>query len=243
MTARETVATAGGRERSPLESDMCITVVGKKDTIVSENSKTPFGACNDIERGVTLDPLHHQRVKRETTRGALALCGTLTKGDDGNPGINEYWKKYVFFCTRVEAQGKGLDTIIDGGLTDNLISESVADILRLNLVPHPKLAPTSDSAAEFTESIRSIHDEVRRHLADVYARVNERADWHWQEVIFSSGDLVMLYIEKGRRTGVASKLLLRKSRPYRIIQRIGDNAYELDIPGARSEVVNVKLLT
>ncbi|KAF6164295.1 hypothetical protein GIB67_010265 [Kingdonia uniflora] len=46
----------------------------------------------------------------------------------------------------------------------------------------------------------------------------------------------MLYIEKGCRTGVASK-------PYHIIWRYGENAYELGIPGTQSHVVNVKLLT
>ncbi|KAF6168490.1 hypothetical protein GIB67_005042 [Kingdonia uniflora] len=53
----------------------------------------------------------------------------------------------------------------------------------------------------------------------------------------------MLYIEKGCRTGVASKLLLRKSGLYRIIRCYRENAHELDILGARSNVVNVKLLT
>ncbi|KAF6149596.1 hypothetical protein GIB67_011205 [Kingdonia uniflora] len=53
----------------------------------------------------------------------------------------------------------------------------------------------------------------------------------------------MLYIEKGRCTGVTSKLLLRKLGLYRIIRRYGENVYDLYIPGARSKVVNVKLLT
>ncbi|KAF6134865.1 hypothetical protein GIB67_002266 [Kingdonia uniflora] len=56
----------------------------------------------------------------------------------------------------------------------------------------------------------------------------------------------MLYIDVGyalyrRRTGVASKLLLRKSGPYRIIRRYGENAYELDILGARSRIANACL--
>ncbi|KAF6152687.1 hypothetical protein GIB67_021347 [Kingdonia uniflora] len=48
--------------------------------------------------------------------------------------------------------------------------------------------------------------------------------------------------QKGRRTGVASKLL-RKSGLYCIIRRYGENVYKLDIPEARSHVVNVILLT
>ncbi|KAF6161270.1 hypothetical protein GIB67_009157 [Kingdonia uniflora] len=47
----------------------------------------------------------------------------------------------------------------------------------------------------------------------------------------------------GRCTGVAFKLLLRKLGPYHIIQLYGENAYELDIREARSNVVYVKLLT
>ncbi|KAF6150595.1 hypothetical protein GIB67_022207, partial [Kingdonia uniflora] len=101
----------------------------------------------------------------------------------------------------------------------------------------------ANDAAEFAKSIRAIHEEIRRHLADVYAGVKERVDRHRGEVIFSPEDLVMLYIEKGHRTGVTSKLFLRKSRPYRIIWRYRKNAYELDIPGAHSHVVNDKLLT
>ncbi|KAF6173823.1 hypothetical protein GIB67_003824 [Kingdonia uniflora] len=46
----------------------------------------------------------------------------------------------------------------------------------------------------------------------------------------------MLYIEKGKRLGVASKLLLRKSGPFRIIHCIGGNADELDIPGDAPKV-------
>ncbi|KAF6136297.1 hypothetical protein GIB67_042782 [Kingdonia uniflora] len=114
--------------------------------------------------------------------------------------------------------------------------EEVATLIR-------EVVPSSDSAAEFAEFIQTIHDEVQRYLTDVYAGVKERFDRHRREVIFLPRDLVMLYIEKGRRTGVVSKLFLHKSGLYRIIQRIGDIAYEFDIPGPRSKVVNVKLLT
>ncbi|KAF6165139.1 hypothetical protein GIB67_000723 [Kingdonia uniflora] len=77
-----------------------------------------------------------------------------------------------------------------------------------------------------------------------YATVKERAYRNRQDVIFQPEDLVMLYLEKRRRTGAASKLLLRCTGPFRIIQRIGENAYELDMPEEmrRSPVVNVKLL-
>ncbi|KAF6135652.1 hypothetical protein GIB67_028223 [Kingdonia uniflora] len=44
---------------------------------------------------------------------------------------------------------------------------------------------------------------------------------------------------KGDRVGS----FITPTRPYRIIQRFGDNAHELDILGTRFKVVNVKLLT
>ncbi|KAF6163075.1 hypothetical protein GIB67_001403 [Kingdonia uniflora] len=59
------------------------------------------------------------------------------------------------------------------------------------------------------------------------------------------GDLVMLYLEKRRRTGAISKLLLRRTGPFQDIQRIGENVYELDMTEEmrRSPIVNVKLLS
>ncbi|KAF6176056.1 hypothetical protein GIB67_000150 [Kingdonia uniflora] len=55
----------------------------------------------------------------------------------------------------------------------------------------------------------------------------------------------MLFIEKKHRSGVGSKLSLQRTGPFHIIQRIGENAYELDLPRhmRRSHVVNVSLLS
>ncbi|KAF6148854.1 hypothetical protein GIB67_014225 [Kingdonia uniflora] len=294
-----------GRDDGKREAHRAIDLVGEKDGDVLESSRSKSheevvtlmregtgqnamgtGQATYIKYEDSGIRQPYQRVRRGVPQRMLTLCGSLAKSDASSPGINEYWKKYALFCTRVEAQGKGLNTIIDGGSTDNLISESVADKLHLNLVPHPKVAmlswlqmdgqqgeisvlyrtrakikmgeyeesilcivikmgvchlllgrpwqwernaihigrpnvyvfmwkgirqiwvgllpgetpvlPTSDSAAEFAESIRAIHEEVWRHLADAYVGVKERVDRHRREP---------------------------------------------DIPGARSKVVNVKLLT
>ncbi|KAF6140444.1 hypothetical protein GIB67_030525 [Kingdonia uniflora] len=210
------------------------------------------------ERVIALDPLPYQRVRRGVPPRSLTLCGSLTKSDASSPGINEYWKKHALFYTRVKAQGKGLGYYyrwmsviyswadlrsgrgmqsILGGLMSMYSCGKVFDKDGVGL------SPGLQFCCRVCWSIRVIHEEVWQHLANVYAGVNERVDRHRREVIFSPWDLVMLYIEKGQCTCVVSKLLLRKSGPYRIIERIGDNAYELDIPGAHSKVVNVKLLT
>ncbi|KAF6165649.1 hypothetical protein GIB67_036056 [Kingdonia uniflora] len=47
----------------------------------------------------------------------------------------------------------------------------------------------------------------------------------------------------GCRADVASKLLLRKTGPFTIIQRIGKNAYEIDIPNSRSKVDIIDFFT
>ncbi|KAF6162027.1 hypothetical protein GIB67_002616 [Kingdonia uniflora] len=52
------------------------------------------------ERAITLDPLPHQRVRRGAPRRAITLYGLLMKGDNSNPVINEYWKKYALFRTQ-----------------------------------------------------------------------------------------------------------------------------------------------
>ncbi|KAF6135273.1 hypothetical protein GIB67_021635 [Kingdonia uniflora] len=90
----------------------------------------------------------------------------------------------------------GLRAVLVKGLESGLRNDAPDAAIAIR----QKLVPTSDSAAKFVESIRTIHEEVRRHLADVYAGVKKRVDRHRREAIFSPGDLVILYIEKGTQT-------------------------------------------
>jgi len=65
-------------------------------------------------------------------------------------------------------------------------------------------------------------------------------------VRFEPGDLVWIHINKGRFPSKRkSKLMPRADGPFRIIEKVNDNAYKVDLPGDYnvSATFNVKGLT
>ena len=53
-----------------------------------------------------------------------------------------------------------------------------------------------------------------------------------KKVIFKQGDLVWIHLRKARfPTGRYGKLQPRADGPFRVLERINDNAYKVDLPG------------
>jgi len=65
------------------------------------------------------------------------------------------------------------------------------------------------------------------------AQAMERADTHNKEVYFQSGDLVWIHMMKERfPSKCKSKIMPRSDDPFEILEKIGHNAYKLDLPSA-----------
>ncbi|XP_019434813.1 PREDICTED: uncharacterized protein LOC109341363 [Lupinus angustifolius] len=80
--------------------------------------------------------------------------------------------------------------------------------------------------------VKRLHERVKaqiEHKTEGYAK---QANKGRREVIFEPGDLVWVYMRKERFLAKRkSKLQARGDGPFRVLERINNNAYKLDLPG------------
>ncbi|KAK9913940.1 hypothetical protein M0R45_037739 [Rubus argutus] len=106
------------------------------------------------------------------------------------------------------------------------VPKQVVDLVRL-----PKGAGHSVAAESLAEMTKSIQAEVRAKLEETNAKYKAAADKHRRTKVFQVGDFVMVFLRKDRfPVGTYNKLKPRKYGPYKILQKINDNAYIVDLP-------------
>ena len=91
------------------------------------------------------------------------------------------------------------------------------------------------------EAERQVH-VVRENLKVAQSRQKSYADTRRRELTFEEGDYVYLKVSpiRGlRRFKVKGKLSPRYIRPFKILARKGEVAYELELPARLSDVHNV----
>jgi hypothetical protein len=101
-----------------------------------------------------------------------------------------------------------------------------------------------DRAENFIEQIQSIHQVVQEQLEKSQAKYKMRHDKHHVDHSFQVGDEVWIYISKERLKGEGKKLKSIRYGPFKIIDKIGNNAFRLDLPPYMQmyAVVNVENL-
>ncbi|KAH9735703.1 hypothetical protein KPL71_017836 [Citrus sinensis] len=101
----------------------------------------------------------------------------------------------------------------------------------LDLVPLPKLPGMSIIADHLIHKVIDIHGEVKKKLEESTTKYKAIADKHRRFKSYKVGDYVMVHLRKERvPAGEYSKLKQKKIGPFRILQKINDNAYIIDLP-------------
>ncbi len=100
------------------------------------------------------------------------------------------------------------------------------------------------SAHHFIHSISQRQTQVTAALQAAQARAKQRHDKQRTHLSFQPGDHVWLLLDKQRFKGQHHKLHPLRYGPYTVLERIGENAYRLDLPSQLGihDVLNVNNL-
>ena len=78
--------------------------------------------------------------------------------------------------------------------------------------------------------ITKLHENVRSKIEKMNAKYMKQANRHKKFVEFQVGDLVRVHLSKDHfPLGKYGKLKPRIDGPFKVLERIGENAYKLDI--------------
>nr|GEX95578.1 hypothetical protein [Tanacetum cinerariifolium] len=90
----------------------------------------------------------------------------------------------------------------------------------------------SKEASDLAMEIQTIHQQVHDKITKNNELLKYRRDKGRKHVLFKPGDLVWLHMRKERfPTKRRSKLSPRSDGPFKVLEKVNDNVYKIDLPG------------
>ena len=103
----------------------------------------------------------------------------------------------------------------------------------IDLLPLPTSERVNFDAKQRAELILKLHETTKEKIECMNAKYKLAGSKGKKHVIFEPGDLVWLHLRKDRFPDLRkSKLLPRADGPFKVLERINDNAYKLELPAA-----------
>ena len=99
------------------------------------------------------------------------------------------------------------------------------------LLPLPSSKKVNFDAKERADLILKMHEITKTNIENMNEKYKITGSQGRKEITFEPEDLVWLHLRKDRFPNLRkSKLMPRTYGPFRILERINDNAYKLDLP-------------
>ena len=101
----------------------------------------------------------------------------------------------------------------------------------IDLLPLPSSEKVNFDAKQHAELILKMHELTKENIERMNAKYKLAGDKGRKHVVFAPGDLVCLHLRKERFPNLRkSKLMPRADGPFKVLEKINDNAYKLELP-------------
>ena len=101
----------------------------------------------------------------------------------------------------------------------------------IDLLPLPMQERVNFDASKRAEFVKNLHDRARTNIEKMTRMYEKHANKGRRKVLFEPGDLVWVHLRKDRFPEQRkSKLQARADGPFKVLRKINDNAYEIDLP-------------
>jgi hypothetical protein len=101
----------------------------------------------------------------------------------------------------------------------------------IDLLPLPMQEHVNFGASKRAEFVKNLHDRARANIEKMNKMYEKRANKGRKKMLFEPGDLVWVHLRKDRFPEQhKSKLQPRADGPFKVLRKINDNAYEINLP-------------